>query len=283
MMMHHKYLRMLSCDEALSNDLEALREDHGCGGAAMSVMAGDTVHILPEGLVASFNSEAALGMAKAVGRECSDYLASRFDVTKKRTSTRPRSASVRIVNCGDAAIADRGVGARDNICAFPEPRQQPRQGEEDWSRFPLGELRDMETGKQARLREVKPIRIIVVQSNPDHYWCSCSRLKAQGEERKTRQRESSLLTPLSLLVAAYTDEHGYVLHWILGAGEDEDPSDPVAAKWRKYKEALKLIDKSELIVMMDCDIFVTNTNVSVTSVWSKWAKPSTKVRRAKDV
>ena len=88
----------------------------------------------------------------------------------------------------------------------------------------MAELKSIEAGRLARLREAKPIRILVVHSNPDHYWCSCSRLKAQ----------------------AYADRHGYALHWVVGAGEEEDPTDPVAAKWRKYKEALNLMDKSEV-------------------------------------
>ena len=52
MMLHHKYLQMLSCDVALSSGLNALKEGKDCVGAIISLMAGRTVRIEPEGRVA---------------------------------------------------------------------------------------------------------------------------------------------------------------------------------------------------------------------------------------
>lgn len=81
--------------------------------------------------VASFNSEAALGRVKVVGRECSAYLTSHFDLEDKRTSTSPGSA-VGVIDCGSASAgAHRSVEAKeDGFCGFPEPRQQVKCGEE---------------------------------------------------------------------------------------------------------------------------------------------------------
>ena len=103
----------------------------------------------------------------------------------------------------------------------------------------------------------QPIRIIAIQSDPSHYWCSC----AQDISQK------------------YADKHGYKLHWVTSASEEETPSD---AKMSKYSHVLKYFDKSSLILLMDCDIFITNPEITVEQIWEENSFPSTGIIVSRD-
>ena len=50
----------------------------------------------------------------------------------------------------------------------------------------------------------------------------------------------------------------------------------------KYKKALEYLPSSTLTVIMDCDIFVTNSAVAISDIWHKWASDSTDLIISRD-
>ena len=98
------------------------------------------------------------------------------------------------------------------------------------------------------------IDIVVVQSNPDHYWCTCAKPAMES----------------------YALRHGYGLTWAT-------PSQGVAgAKMMKYSLASELLGPDGIVVIADCDVFVTNPRVRVEDVWREWAHEGTQVVVSRD-
>ncbi|GMH52309.1 hypothetical protein TrRE_jg8888 [Triparma retinervis] len=107
----------------------------------------------------------------------------------------------------------------------------------------------------------KPVRIVVVQSNRDHYWCSCARRTVED----------------------YVKIHDhYVLDWVIGEDLNVGEDDVKAAKMLKYTLALSYLPKSTLTVIMDCDVFVTNPNISILDIWKRWGTDTTDMIVARD-
>ncbi len=107
-----------------------------------------------------------------------------------------------------------------------------------------------------------PIRIIVIQTNPDHYWCSCARINMED----------------------YAKKHSYELSWETGSRTNNYAlsGDPIASKMMKFRQALDAMSDSRLVVLMDCDIFVTNPTISIESIWSQWSTPTTSLILSRD-
>ena len=114
-----------------------------------------------------------------------------------------------------------------------------------------------------------PVRFIAVQTNPDHYWCSCAH------------------DVMSNYVALH--EH-FELHWIdepNGGRENKSggklrKNEVLASKLMKYEAALQHLDESSLVVLLDCDIFITNTKISPVDVWNEFAHEDTSIIVSRD-
>eukprot|EP00520_Triparma_pacifica_P001715 CAMPEP_0118631780 /NCGR_PEP_ID=MMETSP0785-20121206/90_1 /TAXON_ID=91992 /ORGANISM="Bolidomonas pacifica, Strain CCMP 1866" /LENGTH=313 /DNA_ID=CAMNT_0006522499 /DNA_START=255 /DNA_END=1192 /DNA_ORIENTATION=+ len=125
----------------------------------------------------------------------------------------------------------------------------------------------LQTGSRDRIKELlptaeKPVRVVVIQSNRDHYWCSCA--------RRT--------------VEEYVAGHKHhVLEWVVGGdGGELEENDVQTAKMLKYALALRYLSNSTLTVIMDCDVFVTNPSISVLDIWKRWGTDSTSMIVARD-
>ena len=109
-----------------------------------------------------------------------------------------------------------------------------------------------------------PISIIVTQTNPDHFWCECSHP----------------------LLSAYVSAHpNYRLYWTTPdemSTLEAMSSDPLSAKFLKYSNALKHFEDSSLVVIMDCDMFVTNMDIRIEGIWRGVATPLTDLVIARD-
>ena len=67
----------------------------------------------------------------------------------------------------------------------------------------------------------------------------------------------------------YVDEHEhFVLNWVTEPeyGLDDEVT---RSKMMKYELALLHLDDSSMIVIVDCDVFVTNPHVTPLDVWNK--------------
>ena len=75
---------------------------------------------------------------------------------------------------------------------------------------------------------------------------------------------------------AYANKHGYGLTWAT-------PSQSVQeSKMMKYALASEMLGPDNLVVIADCDVFVTNDNVRVEDVWRDWSHDATEVLISRD-
>ena len=79
--------------------------------------------------------------------------------------------------------------------------------------------------------------------------------------------------------ARYADKHGYNLHWVT------DRRAGISPKMQKYEETLRRmyqVPDGTLMLLTDCDVVVTNLDISMKSVWDSQAKKHTSMLLAKD-
>jgi hypothetical protein len=112
-----------------------------------------------------------------------------------------------------------------------------------------------------------PVVLIVQQTVSNHYWCSCSHP----------------------LIEKYARDHNYALHWTQDSDMEyvdsrsrQHHDDTIESKFSKYSKALEYFDSSSLVVIMDCDIFITNPDITIESIWARHSTPITDMMLARD-
>lgn len=99
------------------------------------------------------------------------------------------------------------------------------------------------------------VDIVIVQSNPHHYWCTCAHRTLNS----------------------YAKKHSYGLTWATPTA-----SSVINSKMMKYSLASLSLNPSRLTVIMDCDVFITNPEIRVQDIWREWAHEGTEVLIARD-